>query len=62
MKAAKWVFTVVELICPYCDEHLSSDTGSHMFPMSLPFPETIECDCCKKTVKVPARVHKMAAK
>lgn len=61
MKTAKLHIRVLEFTCPHCDEYIASETGSHMFPIEDPLPETIECDACGKTSKVPKLAHRLQA-
>lgn len=60
MKTAQMHIAVLEFTCPECGEHISADSGSHMFPVSEGLPETLECDACGAKLKVPAKAKKIA--
>lgn len=58
MKTAKLHFAAVEFTCPVCNEHISCDSGSHMF-LLYEIPEELECDLCKIKLKVPDQAKKL---
>lgn len=60
MKTAKLVISVIEFVCPYCTESISSPTGSHMFTLDEVVPDTVKCDSCNSILPVPARAKKIA--
>lgn len=61
MKTAKLHIAVIEFTCPVCGEHLSAESGSHMFPVSEGMPEELACDCCGIKLKVPFKAKKLVA-
>jgi hypothetical protein len=61
MKTAKMQIAVIEFLCPDCDENLQEpNTGSFLFEAHQPMPDSAECVCCGKQVKIPAKAKKIA--
>lgn len=58
MKNAKMTIATVEFQCPECDEFISHEDGSHLFP-AYSIPEKLECFDCKKEFAVPAAAKKL---
>ncbi len=58
IKVAKTQITVVEVICPNCEEAIESpEIGNFLFNLTDVYPEVLNCRYCGKKCQTPKKLR-----